>query len=96
MLVGWLVVLVLTIYAGVVDFDGLFALFNQPWSALVTVDLTIELILVCVWIHWDCRRRGKSPWAWIVAALILGAVSTLGYLLVRSADKDAPPVFGSK
>jgi RsiW-degrading membrane proteinase PrsW (M82 family) len=96
MLVGWLIILVLTIHASIADFSGVFTIMNEPWSALVTTDLTIELILICVWIYWDCGRRGKMPWIWIVAALVLGALSTLGYLLVRSMDKDAPPVFGSK
>lgn len=96
MLVGWLVILALTVRAGLFDFTGVFRIFDGKWSALVTVDLAIELILISVWIYWDCRRRGRFPWIWIITALILGALSTLGYLLVRSLDKDAPPVFGSK
>jgi hypothetical protein len=93
--VGWLVIAVLTVRAGLVDFNGVFAIFNDPWSALVTTDLTIELILISIFIYWDCGRRGKLPRIWIVAALILGALSTLGYLFVRTLDKDAPPLFGS-
>lgn len=94
MLVGWLLILVLTVYACVVDFSGVFAVFNAPWSALITTDLTIELILISTFIYYDCTRRGKNPWGWIVVALVLGAISTLGYLLVRSLDKTAPPLFG--
>jgi len=95
MLLGWLIILVLTVRAGIFDMSGVFRVFDGYWCGLVTTDLTIELILISVWIYWDCKRRGKFPWVWIIAALILGALSTLGYLLVRSLDKDAPPVFGN-
>lgn len=94
LVIGWLVIAVLTVYASVSDPMGVFHVFDTPWSALITTDLTVELILISIFIYWDSKRRGKFPWIWIVVALILGAISTLGYLFVRTLDKDAPPLFG--
>jgi RsiW-degrading membrane proteinase PrsW (M82 family) len=93
MLVGWLLIVGLIIYASVTAPSDVIL---PPWTLLVLTDLLIELTLICVWIYWDSKRRGKNPWAWIIVSLILGAPGTLGYLLVRSLDKNAPPVFGSK
>jgi len=72
------------------DLNGALTIFNDPWGALVTTDLTIELILMLRVILLDCGRRGKMPWIWIVAPLLLGALSTL-VPAGRSMDKDAPP-----
>lgn len=101
MAIGWLLILGLTIYASVVAPTDVIPMFISPWSLppwtmLVVTDLLVELIVLSVFIYADSKRRGKSPWAWIVVAMILGAVGTLGYLLVRSFDKDAPPILGSK
>ncbi|HTK67049.1 MAG TPA: hypothetical protein VL595_32040 [Pseudonocardia sp.] len=101
MLVGWLLILGLTIYASVSAPSDVIPMFISPWSLppwtlLVLTDLLVELTILCVFIYCDSQRRGKNPWGWIVVALILGAVGTLGYLLVRSLDKDAPPILGSK
>jgi Terpene cyclase DEP1 len=93
MILGWLVILVLTVNAAVSDLPGVMLIFNNPWSALVTTDLVVELLLIAVFIHWDATRRGKNPWGWIIVALVLGALSTLLYFLVRHFDKDAPPLF---
>ena len=101
MLVGWLLILGLTIYASVSAPSDVIPMFISPWTLppwtlLVLTDLLVELTILSVFIYCDSKRRGKNPWAWIVVALILGAVGTLGYLLARSFDKDAPPILGSK
>ena len=101
MLVGWLLILGLTIYASVTAASDVIPMFIAPWTLppwtlLVLTDLLVELTLISIFIYWDSKRRGKNPWAWIVVALILGGVGTLDYLLVRSLDKDAPPVLGSR
>lgn len=101
MLVGWLLILGLTIHASVSAASDVIPMFISPWTLppwtlLVLTDLVVELTLISIFIYWDSKRRGKNPWGWIVVSLILGGVGTLGYLLVRSLDKDAPPVFGSK
>ncbi len=100
MLFGWLLILGLTIYASVTAGSDVIPMFISPWTLppwtlLVLTDLLVELTLISTFIYLDSKRRGKNPWAWIVVSLILGAVGTLGYLLVRSLDKDAPPIFGS-
>ena len=99
MAVGWLLILGLTIYASVAAPNDVIPMFIAPWSLppwtlLVLTDLLVELTLISIFIYIDSKRRGKNPWGWIVLALILGGVGTLGYLLARSFDKEAPPIFG--
>ena len=76
--------------------DGL-GFFTKPFtdstsSSLIITDLLIELVLISIAIYLDCRRRRRNPWGWIVVTMTLGAVGSLGYLLVRTFDPAAPPL----
>jgi RsiW-degrading membrane proteinase PrsW (M82 family) len=94
MVLGWLAIAALTVNA--IVHDGLSLAYrvftDSASSALVMTDLIVELILISVFIYWDSRRRGKNPVGWIVVTLILGAIGSLGYLLLRARDKTAPPL----
>jgi hypothetical protein len=95
MAIGWLAILGFTVNAVVQDgVSLLYRAWTDSWSScLIINDFLIELILVSIFIYFDARRRGKNPIPWIITTLILGAIGSLGYLLVRSFDKDAPPLF---
>jgi len=47
-------------------------------------------VLVMVWMWRDARRRGRNPWPWIAAALLLGSFGPLAYLLVHAKAPTAP------
>lgn len=79
--------------------DGL-GFFTRPFTdsvsgSLIVTDLLVELVLISVAIYLDARRRDRNPWGWIVVTMTLGAVGSLGYLLARSFDADAPQLFPS-
>ena len=54
-------------------------------AATVTVfcDLVIALSIILVWIVRDARRRGMSPFLYVVLTLALGSVGPLMYLIGR-------------
>jgi RsiW-degrading membrane proteinase PrsW (M82 family) len=95
MALAWLLVAGLTVRAVVLDLAGVLPLFVAPWTLdpwlfLIYTDFLVELILVLIFVHWDATRRGKNPWGWVIAGAFLGAVSTVGYLILRTRDKEAP------
>lgn len=97
MVFAWLLVAGLTVRAVLLDLAGVIPLFVSPWTLdpwlfLIYTDFLVELALVLIFVHWDATRRGKNPWGWVVAGAFLGAVSTVGYLILRTRDKDAPPL----
>lgn len=55
----------------------------------VLCDLTISLILVCIWIGQDARRHGRNPWPFVLATVFLGSIGPLLYLLLRRRDGKA-------
>lgn len=55
-------------------------------SVQIYVDLVIAVAVICVWIHRDASDRGRNPWPWIAASLIVGMFSPLAYLLTRRVD----------
>lgn len=89
-----LVMLGYTVAAFLADGWGFFTLpfTSSTSSSLIVTDLLIELVLLSVAIHVDARRRRRNPWGWIVVTMTLGAVGSVGYLLARSFDPNAPSV----
>ncbi len=63
----------------------------NPVSTLILVDLCIALSMVMAWIYVDARRRGVSPWPYLLLTLGTGSVGTLLYLLVR--ERPGAPVY---
>jgi hypothetical protein len=57
--------------------------FKDPGSTQVLLDLCISLGLVCSWMLRDARERGRNAWPFVVAALFVGSVAPLLYLLLR-------------
>lgn len=92
------IVVAMAIYTVVAVLADGAGFFTRPFtdstsSSLIVTDLLIELTLISVAIYLDCRRRGRNPWGWIVVTMTLGAVGSLGYLLIRSFDAAAPALF---
>lgn len=71
---------------------------SNPVSTLILVDLCIALSMVLCWIWVDARRRGVSPWPYLVLTVGTGSVGTLLYLLLRErpgAPEVDPPIRAS-
>jgi hypothetical protein len=97
-------VLVLVFFA-LLAFDGLvivesgyLSIFIDPLKKLSTsqvlADLLVSLGLISTWVYQDLRRRGKPAhhfWIFLLAALALGALAPLLYLIIRSYDEPATP-----
>ena len=71
---------------------GIIAPHFQTFGAgQVFADLVIALSLAMAWMWRDARRRGRSPWPWIVATLLTGSFGPLAYVIVHApwvADRD--------
>ena len=50
-------------------------------------DLSVSLALVMVWVWHDARRHGRRFWPWLIAALLVGSIAPLAYLLRRPAGQ---------
>jgi hypothetical protein len=71
-------------------FVGLFETMTMNiGTILLTVDLTIALSLIGVWMWNDARDRGISPLPYLGLMLISGSVGPLLYLL-RTARRAEP------
>ena len=72
-------------------YDGVIGVFasiaGSFGSAQIYVDLVIAIVLINVWIWHDAKSRGRNPWPWIVAAMLVGSFSPLVYLLTRKPSK---------
>lgn len=85
---AWLGVAAVTLWAlATLGVSGLIATLaadlGQPWRAQLDADLEAHLLLVAGWIAW---RHRWSPGGLLTgaAAVLLGALITLPYLLVES------------
>jgi hypothetical protein len=58
-------------------------------TVAATVDMTIALSLVALWMWQDARDRGMSPLPYLVLTLTLGSIGPLLYLIRR---ESAAPV----
>ncbi|MGN6151716.1 MAG: hypothetical protein ACTHOH_06845 [Lysobacteraceae bacterium] len=76
--------LVQTGYRGIIEPH-----FKSFGAGQVFADLVIALTLVMMWIWRDARSRGRNPWPWLVATVLLGSFGPLVYLLTRK-PKSGP------
>lgn len=65
-------------------------LLDSPAAWQVVVDLALSLALVMAWVWHDARRHGRRFWPWLVAALLVGSIAPLVYLLRRPAGQPLP------
>src|SRR5512143_1686829 len=76
---------------------GYVGIFREVLSTLpgilVSVDLTIALTMVAVWMWNDAKRRGIAVVPYLVVGLLLGSIGPLLYLLRTSGS--AAPAMGS-
>jgi hypothetical protein len=49
----------------------------------VLADLVIALAFFLVWMWQDAKKRGVSPWPWLVLTLLAGSFGPLIYFIVR-------------
>ncbi len=79
----------LTVYAIVQN--GVIGLFTLPFAnaatTLITVDLTISLTLIAIWIWQDAHTRGVSPLPYVILIVFFGSVGTLLYLIRRNGSE---------
>jgi len=77
---------------------GYVGVFREVLSTLpgilVTVDLTIALTMVAVWMWNDAKRRGIAVVPYMVIGLFLGSIGPLLYLL-RTSGSEAPALSGA-
>ena len=59
--------------------------FASVGSLQILFDLVISIGLICVWMIVDARKRGMNPWPWVVAAVFIGSLSPLAYLIRRES-----------
>ena len=65
---------------------GIFAsILGSYGSMQIFADLVISLTLIMIWMWRDARLKGRNPWPWIVATVLIGAFSPLVYLLTRNS-----------
>jgi hypothetical protein len=83
--------LALTAYAfaqhGLGDLINL--LMDNSATVLVSVDLTIALTMICVWMWVDARGRGTSALPFILVTLAFGSAGPLLYLIRRASSEQA-------
>jgi len=76
---------------------GYVGVFREVLSTLpgilVSVDLTIALTMVAVWMWNDAKRRGIAVVPYLVVGLLLGSIGPLLYLL-RTSGSEAPGMSG--
>ncbi len=72
-------------YIGIFDYHR-----HSPAGWQVFSDLVIALLLVLVWMVPDARARGRNPWPWVVATLLLGSFAPLLYLATERQPAQAP------
>lgn len=72
----------LTVYAvAQVGLGGILgAVLAGPGAWQVGADLVVALALVLSFLVPDARRRGRSPWPWVLATAALGSIGPLLYL----------------
>jgi hypothetical protein len=72
--------------------DGLWAglarIMRQPWGVVTLTDLGCGLLAVAGWMC--CLERRRGPLAgWLVALFLLGNISTVAFLLLRSLSASS-------
>jgi hypothetical protein len=88
LIVGWIVIAAVTLWA-LLEL-GLLALprtmifdLRHPWRAQLYLDLELQLLVFAAWVVWRERGLGVGL-ACAAAAMLLGALFTLPYLLLAS------------
>lgn len=74
---------------------GLLQLATANWMGMtLTADLCISLTLLSIALYRDARRRGKSPWPFLLLTLCTGSLGPLVYLFLREEPKTPVPLAG--
>lgn len=60
---------------------------REPWALQVLLDLAIAAVFAAQWMIRDARARGRNPWPWVAATLVVGSIAPLTYVVLggRSA-----------
>jgi hypothetical protein len=62
---------------------------REPWALQLLLDLAISLSFTLGWLRADAQKRGIAAWPYFVAALFLGSIGVLAYV-VRRGMSAAP------
>ncbi|HWO26161.1 MAG TPA: hypothetical protein VNO30_45855 [Kofleriaceae bacterium] len=65
-------------YTGFLSLAG-----REPWALQLLLDLAISLSFTLGWLRADARKRGIAAWPYFVAALFLGSIGVLAYVVRR-------------
>lgn len=65
---------------------------REPWALQMLLDVSIAIGLFTLWMIPDARRRGITPWPYVVACIALGSIGALAYLVHRTIRELRAPV----
>ena len=75
-----------------VGYWGILAPPFRSWGAAQHLaDLVILALLAAIWMVADARRRGVSPWPYVLLTLVAGSFGPLAYLVVREVRDSREP-----
>lgn len=61
---------------------------NDHWTLQLLIDLTLSLVIANAWVVTDARRRGISPWPYVIATPVVGSLAIGVYLIRRAFAAD--------
>ncbi len=56
---------------------------REPWAMQLLVDLLVACSFGLRWVITDARRRGITPWPFVMLTVTCGSVGLLGYVVWR-------------
>ena len=75
-----------------VGYIGIFTTNLDNWAGIqVLIDLIIIAALACIWMIADARKRGVSPWPFVLITVFAGSFGPLLYLVVREVRTSSRP-----
>lgn len=75
---------------------GFFSAATQNSAGIqVLLDLSISVVLICIWMVRDARRLGISALPFVALALVAGSFGPLAYLVRRDLHLRHRPLAGS-
>ena len=64
------------------------AVFASPVTTFMMVELTLCLVMLCVWMWRDAKQRGINAVPYLVATALLGGAGPLLYFVVHPHERE--------
>lgn len=64
---------------------------RDNWGLQMLLDVSISIGLFTLWMIPDARRRGITPWPYLIACVGLGSIGALAYLVHRQVRELRAP-----